>query len=90
MTDKNKKVDVITSEPIVVYRESVKSAAGPVEGKSPNKHNRFYITVEPLEQSIYDAIQDGDIKEGKIKDKEEAQKFRDLFQRRVEKPLTHI
>ncbi len=44
-----KGVDIQTSEPIVVYRETVGGKAGPVEGKSPNKHNRFYITVEPLD-----------------------------------------
>jgi elongation factor 2 len=53
-------IEVLTSPPIVVYRETVGSKAGPVEGKSPNKHNRFYITIEPLEQKVYDAIKSGD------------------------------
>jgi elongation factor 2 len=53
-------IEVITSEPIVVYRETVVGKAGPVEGKSPNKHNRFYVYIEPLEQPIYDAIKNGD------------------------------
>jgi elongation factor 2 len=53
-------IEVITSEPIVVYRETVTGKAGPVEGKSPNKHNRFYVNIEPLEQPIYDAIRNGD------------------------------
>ena len=72
----NKGVDIKTSEPIVVYRETVAgSTANPVEGKSPNKHNRLYLEVSPLEDSIFDALQNGDIKEGKIKAKEEAQQF---------------
>jgi len=72
----NKGVDINTSEPIVVYRETVAGkTANPVEGKSPNKHNRLYLEVAPLEDSIFQALQNGDIKEGKIKDKEEAQKF---------------
>ncbi|WP_405322797.1 elongation factor EF-2 [Methanobrevibacter sp.] len=72
----NKGVDINTSEPIVVYRETVAGkTANPVEGKSPNKHNRLYLEVAPLEDSIFEALQNGDIKEGKIKDKEEAQKF---------------
>ena len=72
----NKGVDIKTSEPIVVYRETVAGkTANPVEGKSPNKHNRLYLEVAPLEDSIFQALQNGDIKEGKIKDKEEAQKF---------------
>ncbi len=53
-------IEVITSEPIVVYRETVTGGAGPVEGKSPNKHNRFYVVIEPLPQPIFDAIKSGD------------------------------
>ena len=74
----NKGVDINTSEPIVVYRETVAGkTANPVEGKSPNKHNRLYLEVAPLEDSIFQALQNGDIKEGKIKAKEEAQQFID-------------
>ena len=72
------KLDVVTSEPVIVYRESVKSAAGPVEGKSPNKHNRFYIEVEPLDENIFNALNEGVIKEGRIKSKEMAKKFIEL------------
>ena len=74
----NKGVEINTSEPIVVYRETVAGTTpNPVEGKSPNKHNRLYLEVSPLEDSIFQAIQNGDIKEGKIKSKEEAQQFID-------------
>lgn len=64
------KVDIISSQPIVVYRESVKGPnAKPFEGKSPNKHNRFYFVVEPLEDSVIEAIHKGEIDpEAKIKD----------------------
>lgn len=71
----DKKLDVVVSEPIVVYRESVLGSAGPVEGKSPNKHNRFYIEVEPLDEGIINALNRNDLKEGRIKSKEMAQKF---------------
>ncbi|MEM3505560.1 MAG: elongation factor EF-2, partial [Archaeoglobaceae archaeon] len=40
-------LEVITSPPIVVFRETVTATSPVVEGKSPNKHNRFYIVVEP-------------------------------------------
>ena len=74
----NKGVEINTSEPIVVYRETVAgNTPNPVEGKSPNKHNRLYLEVSPLEDSIFQALQNGDIKEGKIKSKEEAQQFID-------------
>jgi elongation factor 2 len=63
------KVEINSSPPIVVYRESVRGLGGPFEGKSPNKHNKFYMEVTPLEQGVYDAIKAGDIRtEGKIKD----------------------
>ncbi|MDD4898614.1 MAG: elongation factor EF-2 [Methanocellales archaeon] len=50
------KVPITTSQPIVVYRESVQGRAGPVEGKSPNRHNRFYISVEPLPKEVIQLI----------------------------------
>jgi elongation factor 2 len=56
-------LEIVTSRPIVIYRESIKKQAGPFEGKSPNKHNRIYITVEPLEPEIIDMIISGKINE---------------------------
>ena len=61
-------VEITTSPPIVVYRETVAmTSPGNFEGKSPNKHNRYYITVEPLEEDIREAIVDGTIPSGNIK-----------------------
>ena len=73
-----KGVEIETSEPIVVYRETIAGKAGPVEGKSPNKHNKFYIEIEPLEDSVFKAIQEGEIKESRVKGKELASKFTEL------------
>ncbi len=68
-------VPIISSKPIVVYRESVNSRAGPFEGVSPNRHNRFYFEVEPLEKDILNAIEQGDISvHGKIENKNELAK----------------
>jgi len=65
-------VDITTSPPIVVYRETVAmNSPGDFEGKSPNKHNRFYVTVEPLEEDIRAAIIDGTIPSGDIKKSKE-------------------
>jgi len=62
-------IEIQASAPIVVYQEGVKKKAGPFEGKSPNKHNKFYFEVEPLEQSVIDAIKAGTISvDAKIKD----------------------
>jgi len=65
-------VEITTSPPIVVYRETVAmQSPGDFEGKSPNKHNRFYITVEPLEDDVREAIVDGTIPSGNIKKSKE-------------------
>jgi len=75
-TDKG--VDVETSEPIVIYRETIGKLAGPIEGKSPNKHNRFQITVEPLEDQVYQAIKEGKIPEGRIRGRAMAPQFQEI------------
>ncbi len=74
------KVEIKTSPPIVVFRECVISKGGPFEGKSPNKHNRFYFEVEPLEPAVVQAIRGGEIEtEGRIKDsKAMAKKLQEL------------
>ena len=63
-------VDIVSSAPIVVYQESVKGRnPSEFEGKSPNKHNKFYFLVEPLEEGVKEAIRKGDIDpDAKIKD----------------------
>jgi elongation factor 2 len=63
------KVEINISKPIVVYRESVAGKGGPFEGKSPNKHNKFYLEVMPLEEGVIKAIENGEIPTGeRIKD----------------------
>jgi elongation factor 2 len=59
------KVEIEASKPIVVYRETVGGPGGPFEGKSPNKHNKFYFEVEALPASVVAAIRDGEIPQGK-------------------------
>ncbi|MEM3829157.1 MAG: elongation factor EF-2 [Candidatus Aenigmatarchaeota archaeon] len=54
-------IEVEMSKPIVVYRETIFDKSPTIEGKSPNKHNRFYIMVEPLEEKIYQAMKEGEI-----------------------------
>ena len=64
------KVEVQTSDPIVVYRETVDKTGGPFEGKSPNKHNKFYFKVEPLSEEVLQLIRDNRLPQGaKFKDK---------------------
>lgn len=56
-------VEVTTTPPIVVYRETVRARSDVFEGKSPNKHNKFYLSVEPLDEETIKLIQDGYITE---------------------------
>ncbi|MBU0533005.1 elongation factor EF-2 [Candidatus Micrarchaeota archaeon] len=73
-----KKIPILTSPPIVLYRETLIGKAGPIEGKSPNKHNRLKFTVEPLEAHILKAIEEGEIKEGRPKGREVWEKLVEL------------
>ena len=59
--ERDKKVEITTTPPLVVYRETIRGTAGPVEGKSPNRHNRFYVVVEPLEQDVVELIREGGV-----------------------------
>jgi len=53
-------IPVTTGDPIVVFRETPRSASREVEGISPNRHNRFYITIEPLDDGIVDTLRMGE------------------------------
>ena len=72
-----KGLQVKTSDPIVVYRETILKKSGEVEGKTPNKHNKFYFYVEPLEPAIVEAIKKGDLPQMRFKKKDLA--IRDKF-----------
>ncbi len=93
-----KGVEVRTGNPIVVYRETVTKESPVMEGRSPNRHNIFYLKVEPLETGVYQAIKNGDIDEGRIKKKneplwkklnelgisnDEARQYRDIYKANV-------
>jgi elongation factor 2 len=55
-------IQVKQSEPIVTFRESIEGVTPtPVLAKSPNKHNRLFVTAEPLSQGVIDAIETGEI-----------------------------
>ncbi|RZN60971.1 elongation factor EF-2 [Methanonatronarchaeum sp. AMET6-2] len=59
--ERDKGVEIETSEPIVVYRETIKGQAGPIEARSPNGHNKFYFEVEPLPEEIVKEVKEGNI-----------------------------
>jgi elongation factor 2 len=69
-------IEVTMSPPIISYRESIRSKSKIFEGKSPNKHNKFYISVEPLNNETIELIAKGEIKEN-MDSKEMAKILRD-------------
>ena len=72
-----KGVEVQTSNPIVVYRETVTKPGQEAMGKSPNKHNHLFFRVEPLQDSMFRAIKKGDIPETRYKKRD--LKVRDIL-----------
>ena len=65
-------IKVNVSEPIVVYRESISSdnKGRPFEGKSPNRHNRFYVEVETLSEEVTQALREGHFGDGPVRNKD--------------------
>ncbi len=74
---REKGIEVITSPPIVVFRETVTTTSPVVEGKSPNRHNKFYIVVEPLPQEVIKLFKEENIDIRKADKKELRKKLVD-------------
>jgi len=53
---KEQGIEFEASPPIVVYRETIGKKSPVIEGKSPNKHNKFHMFVEPLEEKVLEAM----------------------------------
>jgi elongation factor 2 len=66
-----KGLEVKMGHPIVVYRETVSKNSGALEVRTPNGHNILFFSMEPLEDAVYDAVEKGDIPEGKLRKKAE-------------------
>jgi len=56
-------LDIVTTQPLINYRETIRAKAGPIMSKSPNKHNKIFLRVEALPDDILDMIRTGKIKE---------------------------
>jgi elongation factor 2 len=56
-----KGLDVHTSPPIVVYRETITKESPTCMGKSPNKHNHLFFKAEPLSPEIVAAMKKGEL-----------------------------
>jgi elongation factor 2 len=59
----NQGIEIVTSEPLVNYREAVRAKAGPVMSRSPNRHNKIFIRIEPLTEDIIELIRTGQLNE---------------------------
>jgi len=68
------------SDPVVSYRETINEESSmTVLAKSPNKHNRLYLTAEPMSDELCMAIENG--KAGpKAEPKERAKFLREKFE----------
>jgi elongation factor 2 len=56
-------LDIVTTQPLINYRETIRAKTGPIMSKSPNKHNKIFMRVEPLPEDIVDLIRTGKLKE---------------------------
>ena len=56
-------LSITTSQPLINYRETIRSKGGPIMSKSPNRHNKIFMRVEPLREDIIEMIKNGHIKE---------------------------
>jgi len=66
-------LEIVTSEPLINYRETITAKTQPIMAKSPNRHNKIFMRVEPLEEDIAEMIRTGEISE--FKDKKEVAKI---------------
>ncbi len=96
---KNEKgLEVKMGPPIVVYRETVNKQSGKIEARTPNGHNIFFLSIEPLEEPVFQAIQDAKLPEMRFKKKaedvwkkleemgidgEEARQYREIYKGNV-------
>ena len=54
-------IEIIKSDPIVAYRETVRELSAQAMSKSANSHNRLYVTASPLSEHFANAIEQGEI-----------------------------
>jgi elongation factor 2 len=60
-------IEITSSQPIVIYRESINEKGIIATAKSPNKQNKFVVQVEPLEEKFKELSEKDEIAEiGKI------------------------
>ena len=93
-----KGLDIKMGAPVVVYRETVTRPSVEIEARTPNGHNIFFFSIEPLEDSVFDAINNDELPEERLKKRaentwkklselgisnDEARQYRDIFKGNV-------
>ena len=56
-------LEITTTQPLINYRETIRTKAGPIMSKSPNKHNKIFMRIEPLREEVIDMLRTGQVKE---------------------------
>lgn len=80
LKDEYAQCDFIVSDPVVSYKETVQDKSSiTCLAKSPNKHNRIYMTAEPLDDELAKLIEEGPLGP-KADPKERARKLREDFE----------
>ena len=60
--DKYAKIDIIKSDPVVPYKETVTTISSQTcFAKSPNKHNKLFVVAEPLKDELVLDIDNGKV-----------------------------
>merc|ERR1719337_600709 len=71
--------DFVMTDPVVSYRETVGGTSNQTcLAKSPNKHNRMYVTAEPMGEELCKSIEEGPAGP-KAEAKERARLYREKF-----------
>jgi elongation factor 2 len=74
------------NEPVVSYRETITEAfESTILTKSPNNHNRLFVTAEPMPQRLQDEIEEGKISVDNRENKEQARYLQTEFDYSVDR-----
>merc|ERR550537_1967834 len=78
LRDEYAQCDFSVGDPVVSYRETVQELGSQALAKSPNKHNRIYLTAEPIQEEVAVEIEAG-VLGPKAEAKERSKVFREKY-----------
>nr|MDQ4013316.1 GTP-binding protein [Thermoproteota archaeon] len=56
-------LEITTTQPLINYRETIRTKSGPIMSKSPNRHNKIFMRIEPLREDVIETLRTGQVKE---------------------------